>query len=88
MVQKEFEIISSAVQCLDQIFEHKLNFKIHINNLGNKDSLKLFNEELIKFLEPKKDKLSEQSQSRLLQGNGLRILDSKDAKDIELLESF
>ena len=73
--------------CLEQIFEHKLNFKIHINNLGSKDSLKLYNDELLKFFSSSKEKLSEHSQSRLVSGNALRILDSKDLKDTEFLES-
>ena len=64
MIEKEFEIIQSAALCLDQIFEHKLNFKIHINNLGTKDTLKLYNDELLKFFssETNKDFLSDQSQ--------------------------
>jgi len=64
MIEKVFEIIQSAALCLDQIFEHKLNFKIHINNLGTKDTLKLYNDELLKFFssETNKDFLSDQSQ--------------------------
>ena len=39
---------------------------MHINNLGSKDTLKLYNDELLKFLESFKDQLSEDSQNRLL----------------------
>lgn len=35
MIQNDFEIIDAAIECLDQIFEHKLPFKVQLNNLGS-----------------------------------------------------
>ena len=61
MVQKDFEVISLAVECLDQIFEHKLNFKMHINNLGSKDTIRLYNDSLLKFFADHEKSLSEDS---------------------------
>jgi histidyl-tRNA synthetase len=55
---------------------------LRINSLGDRESKQKYRDELVKFLSPKKDKLSEDSQRRLEQ-NPLRILDSKDPRDVE-----
>lgn len=53
---------------------------LQINSLGDADSKGRYREALVRFLEPKKDHLSEDSQRRLVE-NPLRILDSKDPRD-------
>lgn len=60
------------------------NLMLNINSVGDKESRANFSQALKEFLTPKKDKLSLDSQNRLL-NNTLRILDSKDPKDHEAL---
>ena len=56
-----------------------------INSLGNTESRIAYREALIAYLEPHFDELSEDSQQRL-QKNPLRVLDSKDRKDKEIVK--
>lgn len=56
-----------------------------INSLGNTESRIAYREALIAYLEPHFDELSEDSQQRLHK-NPLRVLDSKDRKDKEIVE--
>lgn len=58
------------------------DLSLRINSLGDRESKQRYRDELVKFLSPKKEKLSEDSQRRL-DTNPLRILDSKDPRDIE-----
>jgi histidyl-tRNA synthetase len=55
---------------------------LRVNSLGDRDSKARYREALLKFLEPKRASLSEDSQRRL-DTNPLRILDSKDPRDAE-----
>ena len=59
---------------------------LEVNSLGNSRSRESYNESLIKFLKKNKDDLSEISKQRFSK-NPLRILDSKDRKDIEIMKS-
>lgn len=56
---------------------------LRVNSLGDAESKARYREELVRFLSPKKDSLSEDSQRRLAE-NPLRILDSKDPRDKEV----
>ena len=56
-----------------------------INSLGNTESRIAYREALITYLEPHFDELSEDSQQRLHK-NPLRVLDSKDRKDKEIVK--
>ena len=56
-------------------------FKLHINSLGDRDTLKSFKLELSSFFSKYKNDLSEDSQNKI-NTNPLRILDSKNPKDI------
>ncbi len=56
-----------------------------INSLGNTESRIAYREALIAYLEPYFDELSEDSQERLHK-NPLRVLDSKDRKDKEIVK--
>ncbi len=53
-----------------------------INSLGDAESKERYRDALVRFLSPHKNKLSEDSQRRLVE-NPLRILDSKDPRDQE-----
>ncbi len=55
---------------------------LRINSLGDGESKLRYRDELVKFLSPKSATLSEDSQRRLTT-NPLRILDSKDPRDVE-----
>lgn len=55
---------------------------LKINSLGDAESKRIYRDALVRFLAPKKSRLSEDSQRRLGQ-NPLRILDSKDPRDVE-----
>jgi histidyl-tRNA synthetase len=55
---------------------------LRINSLGDRESKLRYRDVLVKFLEPGRANLSEDSQRRL-ETNPLRILDSKDPRDIE-----
>ncbi len=58
------------------------DLSLRINSLGDGESKQRYRDELVKFLSPKKAALSDDSQRRL-ETNPLRILDSKDPRDIE-----
>ncbi|MGP6139714.1 MULTISPECIES: histidine--tRNA ligase [unclassified Jeotgalibaca] len=60
------------------------DIKLVINSLGRKEERLKFREALIAFLEPHFDDLSEDSKTRLHQ-NPLRVLDSKDKRDKEII---
>ncbi len=61
------------------------SYKLLLNTLGTEKVRKTYREELIKYFVKYKNKLSEDSQMRIIK-NPLRILDSKEPNDIELLE--
>ena len=54
---------------------------LRVNSLGDRESKQRYREALVAFLTPKKSELGEDSQRRL-ETNPLRILDSKDPRDI------
>jgi histidyl-tRNA synthetase len=55
---------------------------LRINSLGDRESKQRYREALVAFLEPNASMLSEDSQRRLT-SNPLRILDSKDPRDVK-----
>ena len=61
------------------------NLTLHLNSLGDGDARTEFRNALVAHLEPRKAELSDDSKIRL-KINPLRILDSKDANDQQLLE--
>src|SRR5215212_9478677 len=58
---------------------------LRINSLGDAESKQRYRGAMVAFLSPKKDRLSEDSQRRL-GDNPLRILDSKDPRDVEAVQ--
>ncbi len=62
------------------------NLKVFINCLGNKESRVAFRESLRDYLRPHLANMSEESKHRF-EVNPLRILDSKDPNDIEIVKN-
>ena len=60
--------------------------KLVINSLGTRECRMVYRQALIDYLEPKFDDLSKDSQRRL-HDNPLRVLDSKDPKDKDIVEN-
>lgn len=58
---------------------------VRVNTLGTAVQRANFNESLVKYLTPRRDKLSTLSQRRLDTGTCMRILDSKNSQDIDTL---
>ncbi|WP_162140309.1 histidine--tRNA ligase [Haploplasma axanthum] len=62
------------------------NVVIELNSIGDVDSRMKYQEALINYLTPFKEELSFDSKERLIK-NPLRILDSKDSKDQEIVKN-
>ena len=58
---------------------------LNINSLGDEQSYKNYRQALIDYLTPKQNSLSELSRNRL-STNPIRILDSKEKEDIEIIQ--
>ncbi|MGC4030298.1 MAG: histidine--tRNA ligase [Tepidisphaeraceae bacterium] len=58
------------------------DLSLAVNSLGDKESKQRYRDALVAFLSPKQAELSEDSQRRL-STNPLRILDSKDPRDVK-----
>jgi len=58
---------------------------LRVNSLGDRDSKLAYREALVTFLKPAASRLSDDSQRRLSE-NPLRILDSKDPRDVEAVK--
>ncbi|KRX10707.1 hypothetical protein PPERSA_08702 [Pseudocohnilembus persalinus] len=84
----DFEIVNMANQIMQKIYKKNEHFELEINTLGDLEAQNFYNLELQKFFKQKYiyDQLSEDSKQRLERNNALRILDSKNQKDIELSE--
>jgi histidyl-tRNA synthetase len=82
-VQADIEVIALGRQILDEL---KLTgtVTLELNTLGDKESRDAYRQTLVAYLEGFKDKLSEDSLKRLYT-NPLRILDSKDEGDREIV---
>jgi histidyl-tRNA synthetase len=81
--EQDAEVIDFLFQ-----FYHRLglkNLKVHVNSVGDPASRADFRTALLAFLKPHFHELSADSQARF-EKNPLRILDSKDPKDRELIQ--
>lgn len=79
------------VEMIDFLFTlyHRLglqNLTLHLNSVGDPSCRGLYRQALIEFLQPRREELSEDSKTRL-QINPLRILDSKEKCDQDLLQN-
>ena len=83
-IEQDVEVIllSSKILCHLGI----KNTTLQINNIGNKETRKIYEEKLKTYLTDHKSKLSKLSQTRL-KNNSLRILDSKEKEDIEIIKN-
>jgi histidyl-tRNA synthetase len=77
MIRLSKEVIES----FDLIYK---NYDIKVNYLGSDESKKSYSDYLIAYFERYKNELSDESQRRLGNKNPIRILDSKDPKDIKI----
>ena len=81
----DIEIISLAINIIKALkIEHKV--RLELNSLGDEESYTNYKNVLISYLDKYKDKLSPDSQKRLI-NNPLRILDSKNESDQRILEN-
>jgi histidyl-tRNA synthetase len=81
----DVECLSLAYAILKALKVDTLS-QLEINSLGDETSRKAYIESLVRYLSQQRDRLSPDSQRRL-EVNPLRILDSKDPKDHELLKN-
>ncbi|KAJ8904644.1 hypothetical protein NDN08_001162 [Rhodosorus marinus] len=79
------EVVIMAHQFLDNL-ELASTPKLQINTLGDYQDRLAYKTELTNFLQERKEDLSGDSLNRLERGAVLRILDSKDSNDQELLK--
>ncbi len=83
--QADIECIACAHQLLTEIGLIS-RVKLQINSIGDAESRNIYRETLLKYLKSQFAELSLESQNRV-EKNPLRILDSKDPKDREVLKS-
>lgn len=80
----DVEGIALAMDFFDEL--GLANLTLHINSLGKPDERQAYRDALVAYFEPIKDQLSADSQRRL-EDNPMRIIDSKDKGDIELVKN-
>ena len=84
-ISADVDIILLANDLLKNFFPDKA-IDLQINSLGDKNTLKTFKENLSLYFQKYSSELSEESQNKIYT-NPLRILDSKNIKDIEINRS-
>lgn len=78
--------VETMVLSMDLFKQYAItDLKLVINSLGSNESREEYRKALIAYLEPFFDQLSKESQERLHK-NPLRVLDSKDKKDKEIVK--
>ncbi|MBN2479443.1 MAG: histidine--tRNA ligase [Parachlamydiales bacterium] len=84
--KKSPEIDVETIDMLINLFKRLelKNLKLIINSLGDADTRKNYKKALLEYLKPSFEKLSKDSKERF-EKNPLRILDSKESSDKELL---
>ena len=83
--QADIEVIACANQVLRELNITKSS-ELHVNSLGNIHDRKIYTEDLVKYLNNYKSKLSKDSLIRL-DKNPLRILDSKSDDDTTIIKN-
>ncbi len=79
----DVEVITLAAHLIESLGIKE--YKLLLNTLGSDESRKKYRKALVEYFESKKENLSADSVSRLAT-NPLRILDSKDKGDIEIIK--
>ncbi len=82
--ESDAEIISLAISIINKLGIK--DYYLYLNSIGNNRSRQNYKKALVDYLKSYADKLSKDSQERLLK-NPLRILDSKDPQDIEIIKN-
>lgn len=82
-VRADAEVVTMMVDVYRALGINDL--RLRVNTLGDEEARPAFKQALQSFLEPYADELSETSQRRLVE-NPLRILDTKNPRERELLE--
>tara|TARA_Y100000590_G_scaffold423904_1_gene530217 strand:- start:592 stop:1827 length:1236 start_codon:yes stop_codon:yes gene_type:complete len=78
----DFELILIAKLILQDVLPNQ-EFSLSINSLGDGDTLNKYKNNLSNYFKKYKSDLSDDSKSKI-ESNPLRILDSKDSKDIKI----
>ena len=81
--EQDSEVISIAYNLIIGLGINDITLKL--NSIGSSETRKNYRQALLKFLKPKYDQLSETSRNRF-DSNPLRILDTKNKSEIELLK--
>ena len=81
--EQDSEVISIAYNLITGLGINDITLKL--NSIGSSETRKNYIQALLKFLKPKYDQLSETSRNRF-DSNPLRILDTKNKSEIELLK--
>ena len=81
--EQDSEVISIAYNLITGLGINDVTLKL--NSIGSSETRKNYRQALLKFLKPKYDQLSETSRNRF-DSNPLRILDTKNKSEIELLK--
>ena len=81
--EQDSEVISIAYNLITGLGINDITLKL--NSIGSSETRKNYKLALLKFLKPKYDQLSETSRNRF-DSNPLRILDTKNKSEIELLK--
>ena len=84
LIEQDVEVILIATKILCLLGIE--NTTLQINNIGNKETRMKYESKLNNYLSDHKNKLSKLSQKRL-GANSLRILDSKEKEDIEVIKN-
>ena len=82
--EQDAEVIALGWQILSEAGISNLELKL--SSIGSEDCRKKYRNELVNFLKPYKSKLSKVSQQRLI-NNPLRILDTKNKDEIDIIKS-
>ena len=83
-VEQDVEVILLATKVLFQL--GITNTNLQINNIGNHETRKKYEAKLNEYFSDYKSHLSKISQNRL-KNNSLRILDSKEKEDLEIIKN-
>ncbi|ROL56812.1 histidine--tRNA ligase [Bacteroidetes/Chlorobi group bacterium Naka2016] len=82
--EADVETISLAIEIIKRLGINE--FSLLLNSLGNQKSRQRYKQILVDYLKGQAQNLSKESQERLNR-NPLRILDSKDPQDIEIIKN-
>jgi histidyl-tRNA synthetase len=81
--EQDAEIISIAWNIISELGIKDIT--LNLNSIGSSETRKIYRQVLIEYLKPHFDQLSESSKNRF-NSNPLRILDSKNKSEIEMLK--